>query len=53
MLEGTTTIRKIDKSLMVRLPIYVAKDSKLPFELGDKVTVRIENNKVIIEKVKT
>lgn len=53
MLEGKGRCAQIGHSIAIRLPIYVAKDSRFPFKLDEIVHVKIEKGKVIIEKLPT
>jgi len=38
--------------VFIYLPMDVVKDSTFPFKTGEDVTVTIENNRLIIEKLK-
>lgn len=50
MLEGKGKCAKVGHSIIIRLPIYVAVDSRFPFKLNEVVHVRIEGDRVIVEK---
>ena len=49
----TKTGGKTYDKYFIYIPASVAKDSAFPFSPGEKVIVRIEGNKLIIEKLKT
>lgn len=50
-LEGEGTVFHVGKTTVaIRVPKDVACDSQFPFKVGDKVTVKIESNKLTIEK---
>jgi len=50
MLEGKGKCAKVGHSIIIRLPIYLAVDSRFPFKLNEVVRVRIEGDRVIVEK---
>jgi hypothetical protein len=61
MLEGigkvikrpTKTAGKTYDKYFIYIPASVAKDSAFPFSPGEKVVVRIEGERVVIEKLRS
>lgn len=49
--EGTGTVYAINKKTWIYIPLSVSDDSAFPFKKGDKVKIRIEGKKLIIERV--
>ena len=50
-LQGKGTIyRHVKGKMYVYIPASVRDDSQFPFKSGDKVTVSIDKNKLLIEK---
>ena len=47
----TKTGSKTYDKYFIYIPTSVAKDSAFPFKPGEKVIIRIEGNKLIIEKM--
>ncbi len=47
----TKTAGKLYDKFFVYIPTYVAKDEDFPFKVGDELMVRIDNGKLVIEKV--
>lgn len=50
MLDGKGKCAKVGHSIHIRLPIYLAKDSRFPFKIDELVHVKIEDDKLIVEK---
>ena len=46
----TRTGGKLYDKFYIYIPTQVAKDGTFPFKEGDKVKIRIENDKLVIEK---
>ena len=46
----TRTGKKLYDKFYIYIPTQVAKDGTFPFKEGDKVKIRIENDKLVIEK---
>ena len=46
----TRTGKKFYDKFYIYIPTQVAKDGTFPFKEGDKVKIRIENDKLVIEK---
>jgi hypothetical protein len=52
-LQGKGTIyRHVKGKMYVYIPASVRDDSQFPFEVGEKVNIRIDNNRIIVEKNK-
>jgi hypothetical protein len=49
-LQKVTKIYQTRGRLYIYIPSDVAKDSQFPFEAGDKIKVRIDKGKLVIEK---
>ena len=52
VLSGKGKVARNYGGMLVPIPASVARDSQMPFKVGDDVSVRIDGDKVIIEKVK-
>ena len=52
VLEAETKIygHKVSRTLYLRVPSRIAQDSAFPFKPGEKVIIRIEGNKLVVEK---
>ncbi len=52
-LEGSTQLYKHKKAstCYITIPASLANDSAFPFRRGEKLKIRIKNNKLIIEKL--
>ena len=50
MKEGKSTILKYGNKVYVYIPYSISIDSAFPFKKGDRVTIKIVDDKVIIEK---
>lgn len=51
MLEGKGRIYATGRSVVVRIPKDIVKDSTFPFDIGDYVQVKLENGKLIVMKI--
>ena len=51
VLSGKGKVTRNRGSMLIPIPAPVAKDSQIPFKVGDEVSIRIDGDKVIIEKV--
>jgi antitoxin component of MazEF toxin-antitoxin module len=52
LLSGVGRVLRSGRSLMIRVPVDVARDSAFPFQIGDTVSVTIgKDNKIIVEKL--
>jgi hypothetical protein len=52
-IEGQGKICEYMKGrVFIYIPADVRKDSTFPFKIGDRVKIRIESQKLIVEKVK-
>ena len=51
VLKGEGSIQSIDGKTWVYIPKSVAEDSAFPFKKGDKVTIEIEDEKLIVKRV--
>jgi len=49
----TRTGQKLYDKFYIYVPTEVARDGTFPFKVGDEVSIRIEDNRLIIEKTKT
>ena len=49
--KGKVTGHPKARSLYILIPSKIATDSQCPFKRGDYVSIKIEGNKVIIEKI--
>jgi hypothetical protein len=50
-LEATGTLYEFTKGkLVLYIPADVRKDSAFPFDVGEKVKVRIDGKKLVVEK---
>ncbi|MHA1582815.1 MAG: hypothetical protein ACTSYM_10050 [Candidatus Baldrarchaeia archaeon] len=55
VLEKETTITREGRSgAKIYIPADIVKDSQFPFEIGEKVLIKIdiENSRLIVEKIK-
>lgn len=52
VLQGETKIYKSDGRQSIYLPAGLVKDSAFPFHVGEDLTVRIEGQRLLIEKAK-
>ena len=51
MLEGEGTVFRVGKTTVaVRIPYKVMVDSTFPFKVGDKVTVSIQGDEIVVRK---
>ena len=50
MLKDKTNLASFGGSKYVLVPFSVLQDSKFPFELDEKLTIEIVNNKIVIMK---
>ena len=51
-IEGKGSIYQHAKGrLVIYIPADVSKDSAFPFEVSEKVKVRIDGKKIVVEKV--
>lgn len=50
---GKISFASRSKTAILYIPADIAKDSAFPFENGENVRIRIENQKLIIEKEST
>jgi len=48
--KGTFTLSPKGKTGVLYVPADIVKDSAFPFQPGEKVKVRIEGNRLIVEK---
>lgn len=53
MLKGKGKCTQYGHSIAIRLPIFVAKDSRFPFKIPEIVQVKIDKDKLIVEKIGT
>ena len=49
--ESPTKIQKADSRHTIYLRVGLIEDSTFPFKVGEPLTVRIEGNRLVIEKV--
>ncbi len=49
----TKTGNRFYDRFFVYVPTEVGRDGTFPFKVGEKVTIKIENNKLIVQKMKT
>lgn len=52
MKEGKSTVLQYGNKIYIYVPYALAIDSAFPFKKGDRVTIKIINNKLIVEKEK-
>ena len=49
-ISGTGKVTRNRGSMLIPIPAPIAKDSQMPFAVGDEVSVTIDGDKVIIKK---
>jgi len=50
VLSGKGKVTRNRGSMLIPIPAPIAKDSQMPFAVGDEVSITIDGDKVIIEK---
>ena len=52
VLQGETRIYTSGSRHSIYIPSGLINDSAFPFAIGDKLTIRIENDRIIVEKIR-
>jgi len=52
VLQGETKIYKSGSRHSIYVPSGVINDSAFPFAIGEELTIRIENDRIIVEKIR-
>jgi len=52
VLQGETKIYTSGGRHSIYIPSRLVSDSAFPFVVGEKLTIRIENDRIIVEKVR-
>lgn len=50
--ELSTSLRKFNVSHYFHIPKYLLSDDRFPFQKGDDLTMRIDGQRVVIEREK-
>lgn len=52
LLSAVGRVLRSGRSLMIRVPVDVARDSTFPLVVGDEVQISIDKDRVVVQKLR-